>query len=404
RRLDHWLPGGYERELIAHQTLRARLAGVGARLRAWFIAAVSVTVCAQLAVTPLLISMGATVSWVSVPANVLAEPAVPIATISGLAASGVSQVWPAAAHRVALPGIWATSWIARVAHTTAGWHRSTAESVVWPWQNRPVPDSAIAMLCNVGQGTGFIIRTSPGEALVIDTGPDASAIDGCLRRMRITSVPLLVLSHFHADHIGGLAGVLQHRHVGRLVISPLSEPLAGRQWVLAQARSQDIPVTVGAPGVEISIGAVKATALSPEVLLGATPSLPNDNCVAVEVDLPVPQRAAAVRMLAPCDLEFAGQQELLSDPELPHGNYDIALVPHHGSSRQVPAFAHWVHPRIALIPVGAGNDYGHPASSALTLWGSMPGTELARTDIQGDLVVLFDAGGLHLEHSISESP
>ena len=404
RWLNHRLPGGYQRELTAHQNFRLRAAGVSARLRTWFIAAVSVTVCAQLAVSPLLISMGATVSWVSVPANVLAEPAVPLATISGLAASGVSQVWPAAAHAVAVPGIWATSWIARVAHTTADWHRSSTEAIVWPWQNQPVPDSAIAMLCNVGQGTGLIIRTSPGEALVIDTGPEPSAMDGCLRRMRITSVPLLVLSHFHADHIGGFAGVLAHRHIGRLLVSPLPEPAAGRQWVLAQARSQGIPVTVGATGVQMSIGAVKVTALSPEVLLTSTPSPPNDTCVAVEVDLPIAQRPAPVRILAPCDLEFAGQQELLRDPLLPQGNYDIALVPHHGSNRQVPAFAHWAHPRIALIPVGAGNDYGHPAASALNLWGSLAGTELARTDTQGDVVVQFDARGLHLEHSYSEGP
>ena len=68
--------------------------------------------------------------------------------------------------------------------------------------------------CDVGQGDGLVLNAGRGSAMVVDAGPDPRAMDGCLRRLGVERVPLLVLTHFHADHVDGLAGVVHGRRVG----------------------------------------------------------------------------------------------------------------------------------------------------------------------------------------------
>ncbi len=68
-------------------------------------------------------------------------------------------------------------------------------------------------------------------------------------------------------------------------------------------------------------------------------------------------------------------------------------VPHHGSARQDPAFLAAARSRLALISVGAGNDYGHPATSTVTTL-TMLGNRIHRTDVQGDIAVVTREGAL----------
>ena len=78
----------------------------------------------------------------------------------------------------------------------------------WP------PRGWVLVACDVGQGDGLVLDAGDGAAVVVDTGPDPTLVDGCLRRLGVRRVPLVVLTHFHADHVGGLAGVLRGRRVG----------------------------------------------------------------------------------------------------------------------------------------------------------------------------------------------
>ena len=87
----------------------------------------------------------------------------------------------------------------------------------WP------PRGWLFVACDVGQGDGLALFAGPGRAVVIDAGPEPRPIDRCLHDLGIGVVPLLVLTHPHADHIDGLPGVLRGRAVGTTVISPESE-------------------------------------------------------------------------------------------------------------------------------------------------------------------------------------
>ena len=79
-------------------------------------------------------------------------------------------------------------------------------------------------MCDVGQGDALVLNVARGEAVVVDTGPDPTLVDRCLRRLGVTRVPLVLLTHFHADHVEGLPGVLRGRAVGVVVTSPLDDP------------------------------------------------------------------------------------------------------------------------------------------------------------------------------------
>ena len=86
----------------------------------------------------------------------------------------------------------------------------------WP------PEGWVLVACDVGQGDALVVRAGPGSGVVVDAGPDPAAVDRCLDRLAIERVPLLVLTHFHADHVDGLSGVLDGRSVGAVEVSPAS--------------------------------------------------------------------------------------------------------------------------------------------------------------------------------------
>ena len=85
------------------------------------------------------------------------------------------------------------------------------------------------------RATRWCCAAGAGAAVVVDAGPDPAPVDGCLRRLGVAAVPLLVLSHFHADHVGGLAGVLRGRRVGRSSPAGPASRAGGRDGPLVRA-------------------------------------------------------------------------------------------------------------------------------------------------------------------------
>ena len=78
------------------------------------------------------------------------------------------------------------------------------------------------MACDVGQGDALVLPTGPGAGVLVDAGPDVGAVDRCLDRLGIDTLPLVLLSHLDADHVGGLAGALAGRDVGVVATGTLS--------------------------------------------------------------------------------------------------------------------------------------------------------------------------------------
>src|SRR5690606_8702968 len=219
--------------------------------------ALAVPAAAQIAVAPVLAGLSGSISVVAVAANLLATPAVAPATVLGVAAAAVSPLWPTGAAFLAWLGSWPAWWLVLVAE-----HGARLPGAVVPWPAGvggvvPVrvlavdwpPAGAVVVACAVGQGDLMVVPVAAGCGVVIDAGPDPVAADRCLRDLGIRTVPLLVITHLHADHVAGVDGVLRGRRVGAVLISPWPEPAdsyAPLRTVVANGQPPLWPAQAGA--------------------------------------------------------------------------------------------------------------------------------------------------------------
>lgn len=376
--------------------------------------AFAVAVAAQVAVSPVLVLLSGEVSWVAVPANVLAAPVVAVVTVAGSILAAVASLWPAAAAvLVHLPGlgVW---WIATVAEVgarvphgalpwrsdvtgalllaaviavlliTRGWLRRVLAVLVvvtlvlalaarcvpggWP------PRGWVLVACDVGQGDAFVLSTGPGSAMVFDTGIEPGPVDECLDRLGVREVPLLMLSHDHADHVDGTPGVLRHRSVHRaLAPEGFADSATGRLL-----HEHGIELLVGTGGQSFRAGPWLLRVLWPEP--GFTGSV-NDGSLVVHADAP------AASVLLTGDIEEEAQRRLVAGPDADLLTVSVLTVPHHGAATQETEFLEATEARMTVTSVGEDNSYGHPAPSTWDTLERVSPVNL-RTDRDGDVAVV----------------
>ncbi|MEU6404732.1 ComEC/Rec2 family competence protein [Streptomyces sp. NPDC046985] len=410
------------------EALRRR--GMPARLAE----ALAAAAAAQALCAPVVAVLSARVSLVAVPCNLLAEVAVVPATVLGFAALASAPVAMPLAKAFAWGASWPARWIADVARSGAslpgggvdwpgGWAGAPllALAVVavvllgrrllaHPWwcglcgallllvvmqpppltrviTGWPPPGWRFAM-CDVGQGDATVLAAGPGAGVVVDAGPDPKPVDRCLRALGVTRIPLLVLTHFHADHVSGLLGVLRGRSVGAIETTGFEEPAEQAAFVRREAARRGIPLTRAVAGEERRVGQLTWRVLWPPPAPAPAPDGPNDASVALLV------RSGGLRLLLLGDLEPPSQQALTRSPELASlAHVDVLKVAHHGSAYQDPYLIRVAAPRIALISCGAGNVYGHPAPSTVAALRA-EGAVVLRTDRDGALAVTGSGPGL----------
>ncbi|MEU4657201.1 ComEC/Rec2 family competence protein [Streptomyces sp. NPDC023723] len=392
--------------------------------------ALAAAAAAQAVCAPVVTVLSARVSLVAVPCNLLAEFAVAPATVLGFGALLTAPValpvaealawcagWPAgwlagvARTGAALPGAgvdWPGSWTgaALLALVTGGALLAGRRLVRHPWWCgvcvlvlavavlRPAPLTRVVtgwpppdwrlVMCDVGQGDALVLAAGAGTGVVVDAGPDPVLVDRCLRSLGITKVPLVVLTHFHADHVAGLPGVLRGRSVGAIETTGFEEPADQVDFVRAQAAARGIAVRPAVAGERRRTGALSWEVVWPPP---PTPSPrpgvqgPNDASVTLLV------RTAGLRLLLLGDLEPPAQRALARSPAAAAlAEVDVLKVAHHGSAHQDPGLLRRAAPRVALVSCGADNMYGHPAPGTLAALRAQ-GAAVLRTDRDGALAV-----------------
>jgi competence protein ComEC len=362
-----------------------------------------------------------------VPANILAEPVVAPATVLGFAAAVLAPLWLTGAHLLLWLAAWPARWLVWVADTLGGlrgavvpWPGATAGALAlvllfttggllvrrragrsaigvaalvavlvqfpgralltgWP------PPGWLMVMCDVGQGDGLVLDAGPHAAVVVDAGPDPVAMDRCLHVLGVADVPLLVLTHFHADHVNGLDGVLHGRRIGRIVSGPLPEPETGLALVRSLAAARGLTLSTPSVGTAFDVGAIRLDVLGPRAVLHNTHSDPNNDSLVLRASI------EGTRILLPGDAEEQAQHPLReSRTDL---RADVLKVAQHGTPYFVPRFLAAVQARAALISVGAHNDYGHPAPRLLSALAGL-GVPVERTDRDGDVAVVRSGTGL----------
>ncbi len=415
-------------------------AALGRWLPAPVAAAIAVPFAAQLACTPVIAALSGEVSLVAVLANLMAAPAVGPATVLGLAGGLSALVWDPVGTVIGTAAGWCVGWIVQIAAWGAGlpapsmrWgsgalaigtlaalcvlvgfaapallrrRRLGAALIIgslvavsgvpgriaslpgdWLPHRWPPADWVLAV-CDVGQGDALAVSVAPGTAIVVDAGPDPDLVDRCLDRLGVTTVPLLLLTHFHADHVGGLSGVLRGRTVAAIEASPMLDPQPAVETVERMAEEDGIPVSAAPYGVTRQYGEVTLQVLWPDL---PTPVMgPGDGSAANDASVVLLVESDDLEMLLTGDLEPLGQSRLAAS--LPGLDLDVLKVPHHGSSHQDTEWLRSLDAEVAVVSVGEGNDYGHPDPPLLeTLVDG--GSVVARTDLDGGIAVVAGEDG-----------
>jgi competence protein ComEC len=194
---------------------------------------------------------------------------------------------------------------------------------------------------------------------------------------------LVVLTHLHADHVGGISGVLRHRAVAEAQVGPLDEPPAQAARVAGDLAAAGVPVARAVAGERRASGPVSWQVVWPQRVIRTDGSVPNNASVVLLVDV------AGVRLLLTGDVEPAAQRALqpVLAGLLGGRPVDVLKVAHHGSALQSPELLAMLRPRVALVSVGAENRYGHPDPGTLGLL-SATGAVIRRTDLGGDLALV----------------
>jgi competence protein ComEC len=364
---------------------------------------------ATLATVPLLIAMGTHPTFASIPANVLAEVFIAPATIVGFlclvtaALTGVPVlgaffgivttllVWCGIVCCTVI--IWIAEFLNQTPFSTSVVSFSGVLAIIVAvtaaFRLRNLPSQKLLMVslgllslvlalttrieswvaawplsdwnlvaCDVGQGDASVIRTSVDSAIVIDAGGDDVLIDSCLSTLGISKIDLFIVSHFHADHVGGITGLVRGREVVRALVPPQQSPLQGYKNVTAEIESLQI-ARVGDSG---EIAGVRWQVLYVGTPIGTS----DDGSVINNASVVVLITMNHHTILFTGDIEVEGQSALMSS--LGNLHVDVVKIAHHGSRYQDPRFAAWTHPSIAWASVGADNPYGHPAIDTLNAY------------------------------------
>jgi competence protein ComEC len=370
-------------------------------------------IAAMVFCSPILVSLSGYLSPMSIIANFLAAPAVAIITVLGFIAALVSPFAPWLAQLIIFFIRIPAGFITGIAHWIAAfpvltihngllgfglvalilaifflfkknWKQSTAVLLIvifaLGWIQRwPAGDWQVAQ-CDVGQGDSLVVNLGAHRAIVIDVGPDSIAVDKCLKNLGIKEIPLLILSHFHADHVAGLPGLLKGRKLHQVWISNNLEPEPQSRVALNLLRKSQI-VTVQ-KGLTAQVGEVRLKVLWPEATTRLFEELPGEGSAINNSSIAVIAQTSDWSLFSAGDLEPPAQHELINFV----GPVDIYKLSHHGSKYQDEGLMKVLSPQIALISVGAKNPYGHPAQESIDSLTRL-GTQVFRTDTDGAIAI-----------------
>jgi competence protein ComEC len=380
---------------------------------------VAIALACGIATAPILWFHFGRIPVYSVAANALAAPVVaPLLGLS-LATAGVATISPAVAALIAAVNGWLAVylvWCARLVGGLPGASVSSLEGLTalgavaatavlalrlrgrarilliasaaaiaigvagwrtWPQAPAPPPTGLRITFLDVGQGDAVLVQVPQG-AVLVDQGPPEADVASQLGRLGIRTLAALVLTHPQRDHVGGAARVLAKLRVGYVLDPRLAAVSSDGGAALAAARERRVRLVEARAGDAFELGRLRLRVLWPD-----GPGLPGED----------PNRHAIVLLASYGETDVLLTADAESDVtlRLRLPPVEVLKVAHHGSADDgLPELLERIRPRIAVISVGAENDYGHPTASTLAALAATPGLAVYRTDRDGRVVVESD--------------
>lgn len=277
----------------------------------------------------------------------------------------------------------------------------------WQWRNKftPSPPALTGKVLyvhaiDVGQGDSYLIVTPERKTVLIDAGlAEAGAqVVAFLRRLDIRELDLVVATHPHADHIGGMGYVLEAVKVKNFLDSGQEHTTLTYRRMLEAVKKHVGRLTIAKAGQKFNLdNGITLSVLGPRQpwLQNVSGSDLNANSVVVRLDY------GRFSMLFTGDAEDETEARLLAD-EAPLA-VKVLKVAHHGSRHSTKEpFLRAVKPEIAVISCGATNRYGHPTQATLDRL-RRAGATVYRTDLHGDITIATN-GSEHVVTTARKAP
>ena len=417
---------GFQLSFSAVAAIFVAVPALGRRLEGYPVPAkladvLAVSAGCGLATAPILWLHFGSVPVYSVPANALAWPAVAPLLGTALACTAVDPVFPHLAEAMAWANGWLAAYVAACARLVGALPGAQATSLLalgglgavacalvvisrlhrprgpriavlgvlavaavaaiwtlWPHPPPPPPPHGLRITAlDVGQGDSTLLQVPEGNVLV-DEGPPEANVAGQLSRLGVRRLAAIVLTHPQRDHVGGAARVLDRLRVDMVLDPRIPAASADEEAALAAARRRHVVIVPADAGRTFRLGGLQLRVLWPR-----QPVAPGDD----------PNNAATVIHARYGEVDALLTTDAESNVTLPlrPPQAEVLKVAHHGSADAgLEELLRAVRPRIALISVGKGNDYGHPAPSTLATLAAREGLEVHRTDLDGAITIESD--------------
>jgi len=237
----------------------------------------------------------------------------------------------------------------------------------------------LRLLIDVGQGDSILIDLGTTEIL-IDAGERQPGVVQFLKQHVDGDLEVMIATHPHADHIGGLIDVFSNFKVDQVWYNGESSTTKTYSDFIAAATADNSEMHIGKRGDKITAGALTLNVLNPFDLSGTT----NNNSIVTELDY------GNVDFLFEGDAEQESEARMLSATDIPLHHVQVLKVGHHGSRTASSAeFLARVTPEIAVYMAGVGNTYGHPHIETINALRDI-GAIIYGTDVDGTVTVTTD--------------
>ena len=240
---------------------------------------------------------------------------------------------------------------------------------------------------DVGQGDSALIYSN-GYSALIDTGTSDSASDVCkvLKECGIEEIDVLLITHLHADHTGGVSKIAEFFEIKNVILPEISiesEGLTSAELIINKVTESGGGVFNAKPGMNFRIGEFEIT------VLAAYGNMPDENNRSIMTMAKIGDK----KFMFTGDAESKAEKALLKEGL--NLKCDVFMAGHHGSSTSnTDELLSAMKPKYAVISAGENNMYGHPHREVLAAFEHI-GAKIYRTDYNGDITFYINDGKIN---------